>query len=483
MLNESIAGRKYDNQDDFERFKNFVTIVLQKKMNRFNPKFYFFAKEDKNFFDMEILLFDNQEVPITVRVKFRRFPTKTDLVKINRKKRLREDGSFIDEYIKDNDGEDTSIIDLYIHMSEKNREVINLDEYYYRPEFKKTFRMFEDNLDKEEKIFFLGEAVFNALKEEFPVDYYIYFDTTVEINTDQIYQHSDGLIKLLTNNFVRLPRKFTFVLGAGVSKRYDMPMWNQLLNNYLIQIKRRISYNEDYIFEKIGDTSLIKAQFVVDNFSQASSRKGREYAFCRDLKKLFYSKNKYKQLTKSTLRSVVRCIDRNFDKSDGVLTYNYDDLLERTIEVESNRSFQTIYKDEDLENKDVNIYHVHGYLPRKGNLKSEHANSIILSEEKYNFLLNNPMSWQISNQLTRFRENLCILVGLSISDPSLRRLLESVKMSNSTRFHYAIMAKESSDHVPTLQDILAVTKHFERIGIHIIWVDNYSDIPAVIDSL
>jgi SIR2-like protein len=200
------------------------------------------------------------------------------------------------------------------------------------------------------------------------------------------------------------------------------------------------------------------------------------------MKKDFYP-SAFLPLRFSSLSSVARCIDTYRDFNRGVITYNYDDLLEKTFESETSLSYQTIFKDDEIKNKDVNIYHVHGYLPRTGHLKSEHSKSIILSEQKYNYLFNNPLSWQITNQLTRFRENLCVLVGLSISDPSLRRLLESVKMSNPMKFHYAILAKVSRKHTSSLSDILAITKHFERIGVHIIWVDNYSDIPGVIDSL
>jgi hypothetical protein len=157
--------------------------------------------------------------------------------------------------------------------------------------------------------------------------------------------------------------------------------------------------------------------------------------------------------------------------------------MERGLEHQGKYSYDTIYNDRVLKHKDISIYHVHGYLPRNGKILLEHSKSVVLSEYKYNYLFNNPLSWQVSCQLTRFRENVCLLIGLSISDPSLRRILEYVKQSNQNAVHYAIFSKQSAKYTSNFNDIVAVNKHFERMGIRILWVDNYSDIPRLIDSI
>lgn len=453
----------YEELNEYEKFKNLYTVVLQKLLFEHHPVFTFLEREDKEPFDILITLNYEKEIFI----KFRTNPTKTELERINK--------------IDDNNF-NFKRTELYIHQSDSYSKNLRLEKYKKKVDFSTEFSS-KILIDFEDQYIFWGEEILNKIKKDFSVDYSIYYDDKIKLSHLDIEKYSDQLITTLQYNFHTTQRKYSFVLGAGVSVDYGIPMWNILLNKYMTEIKAVTPFNEDYIFEKIGDTSLIKAQFVVDNFSAASTQSSKEYEFCRDMKKMFYTKKPFIRLGNSTLKSVVKCIEKHLTTNSGVITYNYDDLIERTFDVETSINYQTIYKDDEIENKDVNIYHVHGYLPRKGNLKKEQSDSIVLSEQKYNYLFNNPLSWQISNQLTRFRENLCVLVGLSISDPSLRRLLENVKMSNSTRFHYAIMAKKSKTHIPTIKDIVAITKHFERIGIHIIWVENYSDIATIIDSL
>jgi hypothetical protein len=435
--------------------------VLQKVLYKSNPSFSFLDNNDEPF-DVIISLKNR----IDIYIKFRESPTKTDLERINKN---------VDNEV------DQKRVNLYIHMKDEYNKNFDFTKYNKRIDF-------EDYINIE-KLYggnygniFYGSKVFEELHTKYPVDYYLYYDESKEISFDDIDSYSNDLKIRLINDFKVNNRIFSFVLGAGVSYDYNIPMWDDLLNKNLKEIKAKTSYNEAYIFEKIGDTSLIKAQFVVDNLNDDASSSAKEYKFCQSMKKDFYP-TVFKPINPSSLRSIAKCIEVYKSYNRGVITYNYDDLLENTINHETSLSYQTIYKDDEIDNKDVNIYHVHGYLPRIGHLKSEHSKSIILSEQKYNYLFNNPLSWQITNQLTRFRENLCVLVGLSISDPSLRRLLENVKMSNPMKFHYAILARVSHKHISTLKDTLAITKHFERIGVHIIWVDNYSDIPNVIDSL
>jgi|GEM_PF-1408243 len=451
--------------NNFEKFKQFYMIVFQKMFYKYKVSFTNYDKQDQEKFDLLITVDDGKKV----FVKFRTAPTKTELKRYNEKEfDSKED--FLELYIYQSDVFDNNIKKEYT-------------QYIDKFQFKSDLNIGKLLFDEKERMVFWGEKVFSNLKDEYALDYYLYYDDSIKIDELDIKTHSKKLTDILKKKLVTSSRKFTFVLGAGVSIDYDIPKWDDLLDSYINKLKTKVTLNEEYIFEKIGDTSLIKAQFIVDNFSEDQKQSAKEYKFCQELKKMFYSSKKYNQKSVSSLKSVVKCIERYNETQDGVVTYNYDDLLEKTLECETQLTYQTIYQDDELKASDLNIYHVHGYIPREGHLRREHSNSIILSEQKYNYLFNNPLSWQISNQLTRFRENLCILVGLSISDPSLRRLLENVKLSNSSRFHYAIIARKSNNHHPSIKDILIITKHFERIGVHLIWVDDYTDIPYLIDSL
>ena len=103
--------------------------------------------------------------------------------------------------------------------------------------------------------------------------------------------------------------------------------------------------------------------------------------------------------------------------------------------------------------------------------------SIYLTEENYNELYNQPYSWQITSQLSFFRENTCLFVGCSLSDPNIRRLLELTRAKH--RKHYAILVKDGM----STKDLNIASKHFARLGIEIIWVQDFNDITRVLSQL
>lgn len=55
-----------------------------------------------------------------------------------------------------------------------------------------------------------------------------------------------------------------------------------------------------------------------------------------------------------------------------------------------------------------------------------------------------PYSWSNLIQLNYLRENTCLFIGLSLTDPNLRRLLDiaSRKHDNDVPKHYAILKRE-----------------------------------------
>jgi len=103
--------------------------------------------------------------------------------------------------------------------------------------------------------------------------------------------------------------------------------------------------------------------------------------------------------------------------------------------------------------------------------------SVYLTEENYNELYNQPYSWQISSQLSFFRENICLFVGCSLADPNIRRLLEMTKKEKKT--HFAILTKDAM----TARDLTIAANHFSRIGIEVIWVNDFSDITKTLQLL
>ena len=180
------------------------------------------------------------------------------------------------------------------------------------------------------------------------------------------------------------------------------------------------------------------------------------------------------------MNEIIEIIKRCYYKKHfRILTYNFDDYLERHL-IAQGIKYTTLFNEKGIVNDLIPIYHVHGFLPEvkaKSYIQSTHSKSIFLTEENYNDLYNKPYSWQISSQLSFFRENQCLFVGCSLSDPNIRRLLEITR--ETQRKHFAILVKDKMD----THDLLVASNHFARLNIEVIWANDFPDISKILQRL
>ena len=265
---------------------------------------------------------------------------------------------------------------------------------------------------------------------------------------------------------------FALVLGAGISVDPGAKSWDTLLKQFTAELQRqRLIDDSKALSKKIGGSSLITAQLCKELYTTEADY---YWAIHQGLYAGRQAINK-KYAIYHIAKIISKCISK---KHFRVLTYNYDDYLETYLKNE-NVSYNTLYN-EDCETDDkLSIYHVHGYMPQvnaKTNMLDAHKKSIFLTEQNYNDLYNNPYSWQIASQLSFFRENICLFVGCSLADPNIRRLLEITY--RKTKVHYAILAKEKL----TNKDLMKASNHFARLGVEIIWANDFNEIPILLQN-
>ncbi len=126
---------------------------------------------------------------------------------------------------------------------------------------------------------------------------------------------------------------------------------------------------------------------------------------------------------------------------------------------------------------------------------------IVFSERAYHTIYADPFSWSNIIQLYTLKENTCLFIGLSITDPNMRRLLDiSTRKNNKKIKHYAFMQRSTYDDIEDILNELEIyedsnrskyysfvdayyklkEKNLQEFGINIIWYEDNSEIPELL---
>jgi hypothetical protein len=254
-------------------------------------------------------------------------------------------------------------------------------------------------------------------------------------------------IQLMELNEAYNSKKLVLVLGSGVSIGCGLPSWDGLLEKLKskINVSRNDTENSELIINKLYLKYLNRSNLIFARNLYHHSSSGLENDECVVFEKFVRCAlykgigSKYTKLLEEIVR--LSSDDEGEKLLDCIITYNYDDILEYCLEENNQKNYSSVYYSEIEEPGTIPIYHVHGFLPRKGNLTDN--NRIILSEEAYHVLYNNNDSWNNKIQSNKFCNNKCLLLGVSLKDPNLRRLLDYAKKKNNKKFHNIIAIRPS----------------------------------------
>ena len=312
---------------------------------------------------------------------------------------------------------------------------------------------------------------------------------------EQIYQ----LNKIYKNSGIII------FLGAGISKDRGIPEWGELISDLFFALISEKLNSTDIQINNDESAFLIKELKEMNDSSPlilaSYIREGLDESFSTLLSSVLYKRVIRDE--SGLLKSLSNlCLPRRNGRGGvkAVVTYNFDDILE-TIFQEKGIDSKPIYKKADIPSQDeLGIYHVHGFLPKKTEEYEDLSESLLVfSEDGYHSLLLNPYSWQNLVQLNFLREYTCVMIGLSMTDPNLRRLLTIPDLSKETPRHFAILkrslyrtnnniAENSNIRQDVIRAFLDVNQNlqedsFKQLGLNIIWIDDYSEVPVILDLI
>lgn len=303
--------------------------------------------------------------------------------------------------------------------------------------------------------------------------------------------------------------KLALFLGAGVSRSAGIPTWDILLEKINASVYQEMKKSEGKLknfkttreedilltnlLSQLGDDSpIINASFLESNLGEMSLPK--------EVHKALYGRTR-KKFTSPTLKWLAKlCNHRGAYQVQSIITFNYDDLLEQHLK-DIPITCKSISKEEDeLDSNCLLVYHVHGYLPQFNTIHD--LTPIVLTEKSYHDVYANSFSWSNITQLNILKENTCLFIGLSMSDPNMRRILDIAASKNHNKLkHFALMQrleleieeiqykKFFRDNFSELLEAfleafhLSREKHYAQLGIQIVWFEDLAEIPQLIKSL
>ena len=287
-------------------------------------------------------------------------------------------------------------------------------------------------------------------------------------------------------------------LGAGISIDGGIPLWDSLIKQLHIHMIKRLNKDwplnakeqeimNELAFNNEMDSPLLQMRYIKSAFSND------EYY------KLVHSVLYGRQTNIDTkLLSAIAKIctpQMSYCGVKNIITYNFDDLLERKFD-ERDIRYNDISCEEDRQVVDkLNIYHVHGYLPNDFK-KLKREPELIFSEEDYHRVYRDAYSWSNLIQLNALRENTCLFIGCSLTDPNLRRLLDVATRKEEMPRHFAILKRNEikNNNLVSKSDreLLEIYQridnniqvgYYQELGLNIIWIDDYSEIPEILERI
>lgn len=341
------------------------------------------------------------------------------------------------------------------------------------------------------------------------------------IGLDEYINDPDNLLTGETP--LQLPEGETaLALGAGCSIDAHISNWNTLSralgyallynagdpaekDSYDSDYKRMLIANaiNDSLFDSFDCTSALDAIYQKFPSSSANEEdKANKLKYWETIKNILYMSYDPKGELTDLMASIVYWIRKKHIRT--VINYNFDSVLEQSLD----RGYTSIpdeIKSSTTKVDNCEIKHVHGYIPYDYDGKTTVEHFIFTDKEYYNNM-HAPNSFTNKTQDMVFQNNNVYFIGLSFVDSNLKdRLRKRVREGYTTKAFAFLklpgfaVNKDSSPEDKSRYGAfnfkgtcvekvknrykLIMQLYFDSLGVKIIWVDTYKDIPKKIDAI
>ena len=277
-------------------------------------------------------------------------------------------------------------------------------------------------------------------------------------------------------------KDFSFFFGAGVSMSANLPSWWKLLEGLVDKSKQNVldKTDIDKLQQVCYDSSIVLGRFI--RMMMETKSDGDEYY--NAIHGALYGGNA--SCSSPLITEICNLIFAKRQFAKGIITYNFDDVMERALNKVGINNYPVFGMNHPQQA--LPIYHVHGFIPYDN---SQIIKSVpILSEEEYHRVYANSYNWSNVEQIHALSRTTCIFVGLSMTDPNLRRLLDiSIRDSENEARHFVFLPhiedfKNVKDVDRKNNEAMRIQKEiFLELGLRVIWYTDYTELPTLIGML
>lgn len=283
-------------------------------------------------------------------------------------------------------------------------------------------------------------------------------------------------------------RGLAVFLGAGVSQGSGLPGWQELVARMYFSAVRGAQADDEEVYPNylyaVADWYVGKHVEPLE----ITARKIRSFypndgEFMDRLRRTLYRRFLHRGSTpatlqaaldeNATLQAIVKLCAPNAKRhrrARAVITYNYDDLVEMALPEGATASRWK--QGEPVDRRQfLPVYHVHGYVPFRG-VEPSQPGELVFTEEQYHEVSHSPYAWSNLVQMEYMSQNAGLMIGLSVTDPNMRRLLHAARRFPEQRPIFAFLPHPSIPR-PTKDEIQqmhsAAMQRAERL--HLVGVD------------
>lgn len=321
-------------------------------------------------------------------------------------------------------------------------------------------------------------------------------------------------------------QQLVLFLGAGVSLAHGIPTWKNLVLEMLFdqtEHARRLmgllphyrralaSWLADY-FEY---NPVILARIIEDNLrKRRKTQASAADPFLLSIRRHLYAAHRAPSRP-GTLHAIADLIQQSKGNVPAVVNFNFDNVLEEEL-ARRKVDHVTVASDARRAHGRLPIIHPHGFIPRTGDLSDTR---VIFTERHYHALTETVFHWALTEIVSHLRHHTVLFIGLSMSDPSLRRLLDACRNSDIPP-HWQIQRrheirdperlnaagdierrarefgevlerserKEARDLLDLVDSALRQAdtydrELFEKMGVKTIWLNDFNDIAPLLQAI